>query len=252
MAVRRELKSCQRQYHNLLHTKAKQESKLRKVFLPDQIEALSCQMMRGVLWSNVTVKKALQLWFACSKSGYQTLLQQYIPLPSERTLQWRLENVSFCPGVLQSVFDFLKLKVKKMAPEEKICCMTLDKMPLTSKLEYDVWCWYWITCGWSDLGQAQWHSKSCNGIYAWWHDYSVEQSLAYHFTVSSTDGSVLKDLVLEILGKANEIGLHVIAITCDMGSVNCALWKIFGAVIGGKAIVNKFHILVKITSFCIS
>lgn len=49
--------------------------------------------------------------FSCGTTGYSTLLEQSYPLPSIRTLQRRMSKISFKPGVLNHVFDFMKLKV---------------------------------------------------------------------------------------------------------------------------------------------
>ena len=111
--------------------------------------------MRGIRWSSATVKKALQLRFACGATGYNLLLKQQFPLPSLRTLQRRMETVLFEPGILNQVFEYL-------APS----------------IEYDA------------------------------------------------------SSVREIIECAAKIGLHVIAVTSDMGSANRALWRSFGLITG--------------------
>lgn len=80
--------------------KLKQESRTAQIFGKDQLNAMSRRAMNGVQWSPATVKKALQLRFSCGSAGYKVLLKQHFPLPSERTLQRRLQNISFQPGVL--------------------------------------------------------------------------------------------------------------------------------------------------------
>ena len=64
-----------------------------------------------MLWSNVTVQKALQLKFACGTTGYAVLLDQGLPFPSIRTLQRRMAEMEFGSGILTEVFDLLRLKV---------------------------------------------------------------------------------------------------------------------------------------------
>lgn len=44
-------------------------------------------------WSNNTITKVLRLKFSCGGSGYEELLKQGHPLPSERTLKRRLQNL---------------------------------------------------------------------------------------------------------------------------------------------------------------
>ena len=55
--------------------------------------------MQGHKWSNTTIKRALQLRFACGTSGYETLLQHGYPLPAIRTLQKRTEHINFESGI---------------------------------------------------------------------------------------------------------------------------------------------------------
>ena len=65
-----------------------------------------------MLWSDATVRKALELKFSCGSTGYTTILSQGLPYPSIRTLQRiKAENISFESGVLETAFDLLKLKV---------------------------------------------------------------------------------------------------------------------------------------------
>ena len=186
--------------------------------------------MRGVSWSAVTIKKALRLRFTCGSTGYKTLLQQNHPLPSERTLQRRLENIDFKPGVLKDVFAKLKIKVDAMKDEERLCCLTLDEMSLTSKLEYDAG---------SDsvYGNVTLPKHSgiathalvfmLGGITTRW-----KQTVAYYYTSNSTDGTVFKDIILDIIKRATDIGLQVEAVASDMGSSNRAMWRSFGIVCG--------------------
>ncbi|KYQ58851.1 hypothetical protein ALC60_02148, partial [Trachymyrmex zeteki] len=81
---------------------------LNKIFNDDQIQALSSSNSRKVKWSNNTTMKALRLKFLCGSNGYQELLKQQIPFPSERTLRRRKENVNFQEGILYDVFDILQ------------------------------------------------------------------------------------------------------------------------------------------------
>lgn len=87
------------------------QDQVKKIFNGDQLCALSRQGTQGMKWSDETVKSALQLRFACGSTGYQTILDQNLPYPSQRTLQRRLENISFCSGILDDVFSLMKTKV---------------------------------------------------------------------------------------------------------------------------------------------
>ena len=88
-----------------------QEKALKKMFNPDQLQALTRKSTKGMTWGIDTVKKALRLRFSCGSSGYTDVRSSGIPLPSIRTLQMRLQSIPFSPGVLPSVFQYLQEKV---------------------------------------------------------------------------------------------------------------------------------------------
>ncbi|KAM7299492.1 hypothetical protein ISCGN_020058 [Ixodes scapularis] len=67
-------------------------SHLHKIFTADQLAALSRSSNRWSKWSNETVKKSLQMRFACGSTGYDLLLEGNFPLPSSRTLGRWLEG----------------------------------------------------------------------------------------------------------------------------------------------------------------
>lgn len=55
--------------------------------------------------------KALKLKLSCRSQGYNVARELGMPLPSERTLQRKLEGFKFAPGLLFEVIDLLKIKV---------------------------------------------------------------------------------------------------------------------------------------------
>ena len=69
---RAKLHKITRRNNALTKQMASQESKIKKLFAEDQLLALS-RGMRGIRWSSATVKKALQLQFACGATGYNLL-----------------------------------------------------------------------------------------------------------------------------------------------------------------------------------
>lgn len=228
--LKSELRRVRKQKMNLLKAKARQEGRISRLFKPDQLQALSRVNMKGVHWSSGTVKKAFQLRFACGPSGYNVLLKHQYPLPSARTLQRRLQNISFEPGVLTNVFDMLEVKVKEMNDNEKNCCLTLDELSLSPGVEYDASSGKLL--GNVTLPQ---HTGRANhalvfmlgGISTRW-----KQTVAFHYTNLQTDGTVFRNIVLDIIHRAAAIGLHVKAVTCDMGASNRAMWRSFGVTCG--------------------
>lgn len=60
------------------------------------------------------------------------------------------------------------------------------------------------------------------GLFARWKLY-----IAYYFTPDSLNGAILKPIIIEIIQKAESIGLYVHSVTSDMGPVNLSMWRAF-------------------------
>ncbi|XP_077522637.1 uncharacterized protein LOC144133421 [Amblyomma americanum] len=80
----------------------------------DQRRALTVKTTKGLKWSEKTIREALQIKRACGTAGYELLRSLSYPLPCNRTLIRRLQNIKFLPGVLHEVFNVLKSKVATM------------------------------------------------------------------------------------------------------------------------------------------
>ena len=94
------------------------KSQCSKVSGEDQMKALQYENAVSFAWTNSTIKKALQIRFACGTAGYNCLLQQHQPLPSVCTLQRRTADRNFNSGVLHQVFNALHTKGEYMSSHE--------------------------------------------------------------------------------------------------------------------------------------
>lgn len=71
-------------------------------------------------------------------SGYRELLDQGIPLPAERTLRKRCENIDFQPGICEQVFDMLKQRVSEFTDNrEKDCTLAVNEMSIMAGEQID-------------------------------------------------------------------------------------------------------------------
>lgn len=96
----------------------------------DQIKVLSGEYKKVPIWSNDTLKKAFKYKFACGTTGYKEIAHDW-PLPSLRTLRRRLLNFKFQSGILDEVFDFLRIKIDTFQNElDKHCAIVLDEMTI--------------------------------------------------------------------------------------------------------------------------
>ena len=192
-------------------------------------------------WDNDTVKKALKIKFSCGNNGYEELISQNIPLPSQRTLRRRLQQINFQPGILHDVFDFLKIKIENFKDErEKDCCLILDEMAITPGQNYDNTTSNYI--GFITVGDEPSSTFATHalvfmvaGVLSRW-----KQTVAYHFTGDSINGEYLGNFVKQILIKCSNIGLNVICVTSDMGSSNQSFWKSYGVIAGRYTLTNNF------------
>lgn len=212
-------KECRRKRNSKL------DQSLRTVFNEDQIGALMQPSKRIHKWSKSTIKKALRLRFSCGTTGYQELLAQNQPLPSIRTLERRVEDIKFNSGILHEVIETMAIKVQAMNKKERDCVLVLDEMSLTENTEYDVKTGSFI--GEVTLpGHTGIASHALTfmiaGLNSRW-----KQVVAYYYTGDSSDGRVLKDIVLNIIKSCEKIKLKVRAVTSYQGSVNGALWSAF-------------------------
>lgn len=116
----------------------KQTKNFKGILNNDQVKALSLQSVRGHKWSTNTIKKALRLKLACGSSGYQELIYQGIPLPSQRTLRRRLQDIDFKPGVCEQIFDMIKQHVSQLTDDrEKDCMLAIDEMSIMAGEQID-------------------------------------------------------------------------------------------------------------------
>lgn len=109
--LQNELKAAKAQIASLQKQIANLEENFKTFFSEDEIHLLKYGTHRGKEWSEESVQKALKLYMACGSKGYEELCRQKFPLPAIRTLQHRIENLKFEPGLLEDIFELLKFKV---------------------------------------------------------------------------------------------------------------------------------------------
>lgn len=110
--------------------------KYKHIFNDDQIEAL-CKN-KCARWSTNSIQKALRLKLSCGSSGYKELQKQNIPLPSERTLRRKMENIDFEPGISNHAFDILREQVLRFTDDrDKDCMLAIDEMSIIAGQQID-------------------------------------------------------------------------------------------------------------------
>ena len=199
-----------------------------KLFNVEQLALLNKQYKRMPKWCDNILVKAYQLKFACGVSGYKELLKQGFPLPSLRTLRNKLENWKFKSGDTNEVFEFLKIKVSQFKSSlDKDCLLVIDEISITPGACYDNATGSYIgyvTLPGHDSSVLATHVLviMLAGIAQRW-----KQVIDFYYTSKSTDGRKYQSILLNVIKKAHEVGLWVVAITSDMGSSNQAMWNSF-------------------------
>lgn len=85
------------------------QDRLGSMFTTDQMDMLNKSISHPRQWSDETILKSLRMKFACNTKGYNHLLRENYPFPTDRTLRNRLQGLNFAPGILKDVFVFLTL-----------------------------------------------------------------------------------------------------------------------------------------------
>ena len=209
---------------------ANQALKLRKLFSSDQIATLRRPAKRCSTLSDETLKNSLEVLFACGSSGYNFLRKKEYPIPSLRSIRQHIQHVKIDSGILHEVFQWMKVKADDMNKQERMCLLSLDEMSLKQAKEFDV------RTGTLE-GEANFPNHSGPATHALVFQLCGlstrwKQVVAYYFTPNSVKGAEIKPVIIEIITKAAEAGLDVVAVTSDMASCNMAMWSSFGIHVG--------------------
>ena len=178
--------------------------------------------MRGDAWSKQTTEEALRIRFACGSTGYQMLVALKFPLPSQRTLRRKTENIVFDSGILPEIMAMLRLKVDTLADLERDVGLVFDEMSIKPGCDYDQGADRWI----GDIDLPSHSGVATHGLVFMVVGISTrfKQVIAYHFTGNKTDGKVFGPLISNLKYQLELIGLRVRFASSDMGSPNQAFW----------------------------
>lgn len=189
---------------------------IQKIVGQDQFSLMTTKVKRIGKWSNESLLEGLRTRFSCGRTAYEEERKKR-RLPSSRTLSERLQGLKFEAGCLDEVFEFMEHKIKDMYELDKECAIVFDEISIQKGVNY---------C--SNLKQFVGnitlpnHSGTANhvmvfmlvGIRARW-----KQVIAYHFTGDTVDHGCLKTIVVDLIRKAENIGLRVHALISDCGSM---------------------------------
>ena len=175
------------------------------------------------------MKKKIALSLLKRSPKFYILLHTLFPLPSGRTLQSLLNTFPFRTGI-NTMFYALRHSLQKMSGKDRYCCLLFDEMSIRE----NVWFNQKFDCieGFEDLGSQ---GRTCSianhallfmlrGLHRKW-----KQPVAYYLSRGSTKAEMLVQFLNEVLGACQNVGLHVLATVCDMGTNNVKAMKLLGS-----------------------
>jgi hypothetical protein len=119
-----------------------------------------------------------------------------------------------------------------MSEIDRYCCLLFDEMSIRENVRFN----QKFDCidGFEDLGSQ---GRTCNianhallfmvrGLHRKW-----KQPVAYYLSCGSTKAEMLVQLLREVLGACHNVGLHVVATVCGLGTNNVKALKLAGSTV---------------------
>ena len=209
-----------------LYNNSNNVKSLKKIFNTEQISFLHRQNAKHAKYSVSSISKALKVKAAGGCKALNQMKKDGFPIPSSRTCNRWLQNLSFDSGLLDDFFNFLAKKIPLMSESNRHCALSTDAIHLVPGYDID-------QSTKKIIGGITFpHSEGdatcalvfmiCGTRERW------KETIAYYFTGNSVNGEQMKNVVVEIITKSEEIGLYVDSLTHDMGPDNTGMLNAFG------------------------
>ena len=162
---------------------------------------------RGERFTDKDKELALSIYYQSPKC--YKFLRKYLHLPSKSTLERWIKNIKVKPGISDFVLNAMHRKIGSMSDKEKVCTLILDEVKLSPGLQYDRH--NDLINGFEDFGVEGRTEHGADhalvfmlrGIETGW-----KQSIGHFYCRNSTNGSVLKNLLFDALGKKTDYTQH--------------------------------------------
>jgi len=218
--VNDEIARLQIENANLKKLIEEKEATLHYFLNDDQIEATK-KIPRE--WSKETIIKGLKLRFALGVHGYNYLRDTNYPIPAYSTLTKRLREFKLKFGLFHDVLELLKHKVHSMDNNDRFCVMSVDEMEVSKQLSYNknsTETFGFITLGNENMLGGKLLLVIIRGLKNKW-----KQVIGCHLTDGSLDNELFKKFIEQCIESVESCGIHVLALSSDMGNTNRALWN---------------------------
>lgn len=209
-----------RKYNELQIEFNNHKTNLRKIFNVDQVTALSRKNMKFIHWSDETIEKSISLRYRVGTTAY-SVIRDFVPLPTERTLAKRLENFHLLPGVNELPIKFLERCFSNYPAIMHRGVLVFDRMSIVQGVEEDH---DGNSIGYDTFKEGE-KIKASEGLVALFAGTVVrfKQIIGYHLTEKSINGTDFKQFLLNLLFGLSNHGIWTDAIVCDLGFENVSL-----------------------------
>jgi len=148
-------------------------------------------------------------------------LRSFFQLPSIRTLKTILSALPIDSGIIEPVLEHLKKQVENMDTLERSCTLIFDEMFLSAGLHYETKAQK--ICGFEDMGSFGRTKDPANHVLMFMIrgiKKSYKMPIAFYFTKTTIKSEILKQLIVNIITRLQEVGLNIVATVCDQGTTN--------------------------------
>ena len=168
-------------------------------FISQQVRLLGVKK-KAERYTNKEKEVALSLLYVSAKC--YKLLRKIFRLPSKSTLKKWVQDIPSSCGISQFILASLKKRAETMPLDERVCTLVLDEIKLSPGLRYDKY--RDIIDGFEDYGEFG-RTAHCadhalvlmvRGLKGTW-----KQTFAYYLCQSSVNGTLLKEILLNAIGK---------------------------------------------------
>ena len=187
---------------------------LSPFFTPKQIKCFfKGKWTRVKNWSVDDVKQALTLRLMSKKAYIYLRKKKTLPLPGISTLRSYFKNFRLNQGFFTKVGEILSMMSEKLFPIQRVVTLMFDEVHVKKAISYN-----------AQLDQIVGPHSAANtamirGIF---HDFQMPVWSKFDYP------SIPKEEFLALIVNVEELGYHVLVVTCDMGGGNPKLAKELG------------------------
>ena len=208
-------------------------------FFRSQMYASRCKRAHSMRWSDNDKLLALSIYYHGPKA--YRFLSKIFRLPSIQSLRRWIRNLNMKPGFSTEISQILSKKFSRMTQMGKYCVLTFDEMSIKTALRYDSASDCFI--GTEDYGSVGGRGKglASQALVVMVHGLTNKwkQVLGYFLASGGTKAAMLKNIVCSAIDMISDIGGNVVAITCDQGANNRALFSNLGVTVESPFFVHS-------------